>query len=73
MTKVYVNGFDKNDWELTRMNLGQCILWKSEWIPITCGSIPQPIMGITRDFCRYIKALLTPYQGAITIGGIDLK
>ena len=36
------------------------------------GSIPHPVMGTTRDYCRYIKALLIPYSGAITIGGIDL-
>ena len=30
------------------------------------GSIPHPVMGTTRDYCRYIKALI------ITIGGIDL-
>ena len=29
-------------------------------------------MGTTRDYCRYIKALLSPCLGAITIGGIDL-
>ena len=28
-------------------------------------------MGTTRDHCRYIKALLTAYEGAITIWGID--
>ena len=25
------------------------------------GSIPHPVMGTTRDYCRYIKALITPY------------
>ena len=30
-------------------------------------------MGTTRDYCRYTKVLLTPYQGAITIRGIDLS
>ena len=30
-------------------------------------------MGTTRYYCRYIKVLLIPYQGAITIGGIDLS
>ena len=30
-------------------------------------------MGITRDYSRYSKALLSPYQGAITIRGIDLS
>ena len=24
------------------------------------GSIPHPVMGTTRDYCRYIKALITP-------------
>ena len=26
-----------------------------------------------RDYCRYIKALVSPYSGAIIVGGIDLK
>ena len=30
-------------------------------------------MGTTRYYSRYIKVLLTPYKGAITIGGIDLS
>ena len=25
------------------------------------GSIPHPVMGTTRYYCRYIKVLLTPY------------
>ena len=29
--------------------------------PLSVGSIPHPVMGTTRDYCRYIKALLTPY------------
>ena len=37
------------------------------------GSIPHPVMGTTRDYCRYIKALLSPYSGAITRAGIDLR
>ena len=24
------------------------------------GSIPHPVMGTTRDYCRYIKALIIP-------------
>ena len=27
-------------------------------------------MGTTRDYDRYMKALLTPYKGAITLGGL---
>ena len=30
-------------------------------------------MGTTGNYCRYVKALLAPYYGAMTIGGIDLK
>ena len=29
-------------------------------INIKVGSIPHPVMGTTRDYCRYIKSL-TPY------------
>ena len=29
-------------------------------------------MGATRDYCSYVKALFTPYYGAITIGGSDV-
>ena len=36
------------------------------------GLIPHPVMGSTGDYCRYIKALLTPYLGAVAVGGIDL-
>ena len=25
------------------------------------GSIPHPVMGTTRYYCRFIKVLLTPY------------
>ena len=28
---------------------------------VSVGSIPHPVMGTTRDYCRYIKALLSPY------------
>ena len=35
--------------------------------------MPHPVMGTTRNYCRLIKALLTPYKGAITIEGVDLK
>ena len=30
-------------------------------------------MGTTGDYCRYVKASLIPYSGAITIRGIDLS
>ena len=40
---------------------------------VQVGSIPHPVMGTTRDYCRYIKALLTPYYEAITTAGIDLR
>ena len=33
------------------------------------GSNAHPAMGTTKDYCRYIKALLTPSLGAITTGG----
>ena len=36
------------------------------------GSIPHPVMGTARDYCRYITALLTPYLQATIAGGIDL-
>ena len=32
-----------------------------------------PVMGTTTDYCKYIKALLTPDYGGITIMGIDLS
>ena len=34
------------------------------------GSIPHPVMGITRDYCRYKKAILTPCfcKGNISLG-----
>ena len=35
--------------------------------------IPWAVMGTTRDYCRYTTALLLPYEGAITTGGIDLR
>ena len=31
------------------------------------------VMGTTKDYCRYIQALLTPYLGAIAVGEIDLS
>ena len=31
----------------------------------------HPVMGTTKDSSRYIKALLTPYFGAITVRAID--
>ena len=30
-------------------------------IMFSLGSIPHPVMGTTRYYCRYIKVLLTPY------------
>ena len=39
---------------------------------LTMGQSPT-VMGTTRDYCRYTEALLTPYEGAFTIGGIDLS
>ena len=35
--------------------------------------MPHPVMGNTRDYGRYIKALITPFSGAITIGRMDLR
>ena len=32
---------------------------------LTFGSIPHPVMGTTRNNCRYRQALLAPYLGAI--------
>ena len=37
-----------------------------------CGSIPYPVMGTTGDHCRYSKALVTPCEGAIAIGGLSV-
>ena len=37
------------------------------------GSIPHPVMRITTDYFRYIKALTFPYLTAITVGDIDLS
>ena len=31
------------------------------------------VMSTTMDYCRHIKALLTPYLGAIIVRGIDLR
>ena len=31
------------------------------------------VMGTIMDYCRHIKALLTPYLGAIIVGEIDLR
>ena len=33
---------------------------------------PHPVMSTTSDYCRYVKALLTPYLGAVTVEGIYL-
>ena len=30
-------------------------------------------MGTTSDYCTYIKAALTPYFRAITVGGLELS
>ena len=46
-----------------------------ERIPIICievGSIPHPVMGTKREYCRYNEARLTPCLRAIFVGGIDL-
>ena len=37
------------------------------------GSIPHPVMGTTKDCCRYTTALLTPHLVAISVGAIDLR
>ena len=37
---------------------------------IAVGLIPHPVMGTTKDYCRYIKALRTPDFGAISTGGL---
>ena len=38
-------------------------------------SIPHPVLGTTKDYCRYvqarIKALFTPYLVTFPVGGID--
>ena len=36
------------------------------------GSIPRPVMGTTRDYCRYMKAQLTPDLGSMTVDGTEL-
>ena len=33
------------------------------------GSIPNSVMGTAKDYCRCIKALLTPYLEATTVRG----
>ena len=30
-------------------------------ITVSVGSIPHPVMGTTRDYCGYNKALIIPY------------
>ena len=35
-------------------------------------SIPHPVMGAARDYCRYIKVLLTPSEGVFATMAIDL-
>ena len=31
------------------------------------------MVGTTRDYCRYIEALLIPHLGAITVREVDLR
>ena len=38
---------------------------------VGAGPMPHPILGTTKDYCRNAKALLVPYLGASTVGGID--
>ena len=33
-------------------------------------SIPHPVMGIIREHCRYIGALLTAHLVTTTVGGL---
>ena len=33
-------------------------------------AIPHPGIGTTKDYCRYVLALLIPDVGAITAGGL---
>ena len=35
--------------------------------------IPHQVIDTTRDYCRYIKALLIRHQSAITKGGTGLR
>ena len=44
----------------------------SSQTPVKVWSDPKPVMGTTRDYCRYMEALLAPYLKAITVRGIDL-
>ena len=64
-------------WEITFLSvkgfrfrdcLFQLQLLNGENLPECVGSIPHAVMGPTKDHCRYIKALLTLYLGAITFG-----
>ena len=34
-------------------------------------SVPHQGMGTAEGYCRYSKAQLTPYSGAITVAGMD--
>ena len=34
------------------------------------NSNPHPVMGTTRDYCRYITALITPYKEPLLWGGL---
>ena len=48
-----------------------------KWVPallagfkrVFAGSSPHQIMGTTRDYCRKIKSLSTPYLGASAVVG----
>ena len=46
---------------------------KTNQKPYPLGESPHPIVDTTRKYCRHIKALLTPYFGAITVGVIRLR
>ena len=35
--------------------------WRCGGMELYIGSIPHPVLGTTKDYCRYIKVLLTPY------------
>ena len=40
---------------------------------VSLGSIPHLVMRTTKDYCRYVKALLASYFGSYYCrGGIDL-
>ena len=37
------------------------------------GSFPRPVVAPTKDYCRSIQALLTPYLKEFAVGGVDLS